>query len=65
MIRYERFISCNILYKDIDPEINYLSTYEDELTGSIISLSKTKYNTEVGKKKFPLNTLQVNYSFEI
>ena len=42
-----------------------MSTYEDEWPGSITNLSKTEYNTEVGKLKFPLNLLQVHISVEI
>ena len=30
-IRDEYFVSCNKLYNNIDQEINYLSTYENEL----------------------------------
>ena len=64
-IRVECFVSSNILYNNIDQEKNCVSTYEDEWPGSITILSKTKYNTEVGKLNFPLNLLQVNISFEI
>ena len=53
------------MYNNINQEKNYLSTYEDEWPGSITNLSKTEYNTEVGKLKFLLNLLQVNKSFEI
>ena len=61
----ECFVSSNILYNNIDQQKKCLSTYEDEWSGSITILSKTKYNTEVRKLNFPLNLLQVNISFEI
>ena len=51
-IRDKYFINCNKLYNSFDQETNYLSTYEDELPGSITNLSKTKYNNEVGMLKF-------------
>ena len=35
------------------------------MPGSTTNLSKTKYNIELRILKFPLNLLQINYSFEI
>ena len=58
-------VSSNILYNKIDQETEDLSTYENEWPESITNLVKTKYITEFGMLNFPLNLLQVNYSFEI
>ena len=61
----EYVLSCHILYNNIDQETNYLSTYENEWPGSITNLVNIEYNIELGMLNFPLNLLQVNYSYKI
>ena len=60
-IRHECFVSSTILYNsttlynNIDQETEYLSTYENELPGSITNSLNIEYNIELGILRFPIN----------